>query len=36
MADLLARERELLAELSERDRAVLASLLRELLEPFEA
>lgn len=36
LADLLSRERELLARLSERDRSVLASLLRELLEPFDA
>jgi DNA-binding MarR family transcriptional regulator len=36
LADLLSRERELLARLSERDRSLLASLLRELLEPFDA
>ena len=36
LADLLARERELLSRLSERDRSTLAALLRELLEPFDA
>jgi DNA-binding MarR family transcriptional regulator len=36
LADLLARERDLLARLPERDRALLAALLRELLEPFDA
>jgi DNA-binding MarR family transcriptional regulator len=35
MADLLDRERSLLAELPERDRAALAGLLRRLLTPFE-
>lgn len=35
MADLLARERELLAELPEAERAELAALLRRLLAPFE-
>jgi DNA-binding MarR family transcriptional regulator len=36
MADLLARERDLLARLPERDRGTLAALLRELLEPFDS
>ena len=36
MADLLARERDLLAELPERQRAQLADLLRRLLSPFES
>ena len=35
MADLLARERELLAELPAHDRKELAALLRRLLAPFE-
>lgn len=35
LADLLDRERELLARLPERDRTALAALLRELLEPFD-
>jgi DNA-binding MarR family transcriptional regulator len=35
MADLLDRERALLAELSEHDREDLAALLRRLLSPFE-
>lgn len=35
MADLLARERTLLAELSGADREALAALLRRLLGPFE-
>lgn len=35
MADLLSSERELLSTLSERDRALLAALLRRLLTPFE-
>ena len=35
MADLLNRERELLAELPERERDDLAGLLRRLLAPFE-
>ena len=36
MADLLSRERELLARLSERDRSRSRRLLRELLAPFDA
>jgi DNA-binding MarR family transcriptional regulator len=36
MADLLDRERTLLAELPEADREALAGLLRRLLTPFEA
>jgi DNA-binding MarR family transcriptional regulator len=36
LADLLSRERELLARLSARDRDLLAALLRALLEPFDA
>ena len=36
MADLLDRERTLLAELPEADREALAGLLRRLLAPFEA
>lgn len=35
MADLLDRERELLAELSDADRDSLAAMLRRLLAPFE-
>ena len=35
MADLLARERDLLAELGDHERAELAGLLRRLLAPFE-
>ena len=35
MADLLARERELLAQLPEEERVELAGLLRRLLAPFE-
>ena len=35
LADLLDRERDLLARLPERDRTALAALLRELLEPFD-
>ena len=35
MADLLARERGLLAELPAHDRRELAALLRRLLAPFE-
>jgi hypothetical protein len=36
MADLLDRERTLLAELSGADREQLAAMLRRLLSPFEA
>jgi DNA-binding MarR family transcriptional regulator len=36
MADLLSRERELLAELPARQRTELADLLRRLLTPFES
>lgn len=36
MADLLDRERDLLAELSSGDRGELAAMLRRLLSPFEA
>ena len=36
MADLLERERHLLAELSPQDREALAAMLRRLLSPFEA
>lgn len=36
LADLLARERELLAGLSAADRAALARLLRQLLSPLDA
>jgi DNA-binding MarR family transcriptional regulator len=36
MADLLERERALLAELSEGDRGDLAAMLRRLLSPFES
>lgn len=36
MADLLARERDLLSELSASDRDALAGMLRRLLSPFEA
>ena len=36
MADLLDRERTLLAELSTKDHDELAALLRRLLSPFEA
>ena len=36
MADLLARERDLLAQIPERDRQTLSALLRTLLEPFDA
>jgi DNA-binding MarR family transcriptional regulator len=36
MADLLERERELLAELPARQRTELANLLRRLLSPFES
>ena len=36
MADLLSRERELLAVLPARQRAELADLLRRLLTPFES
>lgn len=35
MADLLDREREILAPLTERQRATLASLLRSLVTPFD-
>ena len=35
MADLLDRERDLLAELSAGDRDELAAMLRRLLSPFE-
>ena len=35
MADLLAREHQLLSALSAQDRALLAGLLRLLLTPFE-
>lgn len=36
MADLLERERSLLADLPAHDRDVLAGMLRRLLSPFEA
>jgi DNA-binding MarR family transcriptional regulator len=36
LADLLARERELLATLSSRDREALSGLLRKLVAPFES
>ena len=36
MADLLERERQLLAELPARQRTELANLLRRLLSPFES
>ena len=36
MADLLDRERSLLAELDGQDREHLAATLRQLLSPFEA
>jgi len=36
LADLLSRERDLLGRLPERDRNTLATLLRGLLEPFDA
>jgi DNA-binding MarR family transcriptional regulator len=35
MADLLAHERELLGSISERDQARIASVLRELVRPFD-
>lgn len=36
MADLLARERELLDEMTTEEQSVLAAALRRLLTPFEA
>jgi DNA-binding MarR family transcriptional regulator len=36
LADLLARERDLLATLSTRERETLSSLLRRLVAPFES